>query len=119
MNNITFDHNENAWLVTGKTKQRRFCLGTVIKPGDELFEAANADEFVEHVSVLQKKRGASDVNVRKSIAGVHVDGILQQDGVRIPFGAYIPYPEFGNGVRVAQTMDDAKAMAEEFADLTV
>lgn len=118
MKKIVYDDVDNAWLVLkADTVERKFHIGTVIKPGDELFEPRDESEFVDHIRKLQEKRGTKDLNISRHDDGVHVDGVISQDGINIPFGAYIPFPAFGNGIRVARSIDEAKSLAEEFAEI--
>lgn len=120
--NIGFNAAENKWYGWSHRAIGGFTIGSEVKKGDLAYCAANKDDFLEDMV-----RFWSDDNK------INVTGEHRKDGVQVTWqyddkvpnkdlrgqnsGHFAYYPEqYGRGEWVAETIEDAKAMAIDFSN---
>lgn len=131
---IGFCENENKWYGWSHRAIYGFGIGSVTKKGDIAYAAKDADEYGEQmlnficddpkIYLDRKWEPSQQVN---SFDGATLDGVLtswvysdtvENEKLRgIAHSTFWPYPEtWGRGEWEAQTMEDAKQMAMDFAE---
>lgn len=106
---IGFCEKENKWYGWSHRAIYGFTIGDTIKQGDSGFEPSNKEEFTQQIQQFYNILN-SDNQCFITDEGIEIKG-PNLDIVTIE-----PYPEvWGKGEWTAQTLDDAKQMAMDFA----
>ena len=107
------------WYAWGKHGIDSFCVGTKVKMGHPSFVARDLEEFIEQINTHYSEiAGEELVTVKDEVDGT--EGVLTssrdlQDGDH-PQELFTPLPDvWGRGEWTAETTEEAKKMAQDFA----
>lgn len=123
---IGFDAAGQRWFGWSHRAVMAFCIGSEVQKGDCAYVAPGKDEFLEKMRDFWNDPDHEVTMAKHSEkageGGVLVEWIYSQDVPNETLrgqksSAFAPYPkEFGRGEWKAETLEDAKRMACDFAE---
>lgn len=109
---IGFCERENKWYGWSHRALYGFGIGSKVKEGDCAFKSSNKYEMLEDL-----KKWYSDFDRTLKIDCKDVDGRLGIMAIEKGWQTFYEYPDkWGKGEWVAETIEDARQMAIDFAD---
>lgn len=122
---IGFCPAENKWYGWSHRAIYGFGVGSKVKKGDCAYKATDYKDFEDEMINFWSDRHHLNVRAKphnnNGESGIFVewdyDNKVPNEKLRGTIsGVFCPYPKLGRGEWVAQTLDDAKQMAIDFAD---
>jgi len=127
--NIGFNPVEQKWYGWSHRAIYGFGIGSTCKKGDACFQPSNEEEFLEDclsfwADVYSYESGdkkvetvIKDGNKYAFVSYTYNDKVPNKKLRGTQYKQYVPFPkEWGKGEWTAETLDDAKQMAIDFAD---
>jgi hypothetical protein len=114
---IGFCEAENKWYGWSHRAIYGFGIGSTVKLGDCAFNPSNKDEFLKSLEAWYELDITEGMYRNFKLTPLENGVKVQYDFDNNSYESIVPWPEkWGRGEWIAQTLEDAREMAEAFAE---
>lgn len=114
---VGFNPEQQQWFGWSHRAIFGFGIGSVVKPGDVAFCPSNEDEFLDEQRRWYSGEPYEGASVTRVPQGALITFSVKGPGDARPANRVEGWPkQWGRGEWVAQTLEDAKQMALDFAE---